>query len=73
MNKPLYAWRVGLVAGCFFWIEGIIDFISLLFGELMIMEISHFVRNDNQWFKFRRGCWLAALPPTNILSIQKNE
>jgi hypothetical protein len=28
---------------------------SLLSGELIMMEISYFVRNDIQWFNFRRG------------------
>jgi hypothetical protein len=46
---------------------------SSLSGKLIVMEISHFVRNDIQLFKSKRGGWLAALPPTNPLSIQKNE
>jgi hypothetical protein len=46
---------------------------SLVTDKLIMIEISHFVRNDIQWFKFRRGGLVAALPPPTPLSIQKNE
>jgi len=35
------------------------------FGILEILKISHFDRNDNQYFMFSGSGWLAALPITN--------